>query len=89
MMLNCHLEIIVICYRQGVESMRLSLQQKFWIFNFRNALRNIQFRCVPCSKYSAAVQTPIMAGLPRERVRNNDFLFMLELIVSEPYKRNT
>ena len=71
MMLECHLDN----YHQGVESMRHGLQQKFWIFCLRNALRNIKNRCVPCRKYSAVVQAPIMADLPRERVEKVDFPF--------------
>ena len=55
--------------------MRHEMQQKFWILGLRNALRNIKIRCVPCRKYSAVVQAPIMADLPRERVEKVDFPF--------------
>ena len=71
MMLKCHLDN----YPQGVESMRHGLQQKFWILGLRNALRNIKNCCVPWRKYSAVVQAPIMADLPRERVEKVDFPF--------------
>ena len=69
MMLKCHLDN----YHQGVESMRHGLQHKFWILGLGNALRNNKNCCVPCRKYNAAVQAPIMAGLPRERVEKVDF----------------
>ena len=71
MMLNCHLDN----YHQGVESMRHGLQQKFWILGLRNALRNIKNRSVPCRRYSAVIQAPIMADLSRERVKKVDFPF--------------
>ena len=72
MMLKCQLDN----YHQGVESKRHGLQQNFWILGLRNALRNIQNRCVPCRKYSAFVQAPIMADLPRKRVEKLDFPFI-------------
>ena len=71
MMLKRHLDN----YHQVVESMRHGLHQKVWILGLRNALRNIKGRCVPCRKYSAAVQAPIMADLPRERVEKVEFPF--------------
>ena len=71
MMLKCHLDN----YHQGVERVRNGLQQKFWILDLRNALRNIKNRCVPSRKYSAVVQAPTMADLPRERVHKVDFPF--------------
>ena len=55
--------------------MRHELQQKFWILGLRNALWNIKSRCVPCWKYSAVVQVPIMADLPCEFVEKVDFPF--------------
>ena len=61
---NCH---------QGVESMRHELQQQFWILGLRNALRSIKSPCVLCRKYSANVQVPLMADIPRERVEKVDF----------------
>ena len=77
MMLKCHLDN----YHQGVESMRHGLQQKFWILGLRNALRNIKSHCVPCRKYSAVVQAPIMADLPRERVEKVHFPFTYVRVV--------
>ena len=71
MMLKCHLDND----HQGVESMRHELQQKFWILSLRNALRSNKGRCVPYKKYSANVQAPLMANLPRERVEKVDFSF--------------
>ena len=55
--------------------MRHGLQQRFWILDLRNALRNIKGRCVPCRKYSAVVQALIMADFPRETVEKVDFSF--------------
>ena len=81
MKLKCHLDN----YHQGVESMRHGLQHKFWILGLRNALRNIKSRCVPCRKYRAVVQAPIMAGLPKKEWRKLIFLlFMLESIILGP-----
>ena len=62
-------------YHQGVEIMRHGLQQKYWILGLKNALRNIKSRFVPCRIYSAVVQVPIMADLPREKVEKVDFPF--------------
>ena len=70
-MLKCHLEN----YHQGVESMRHELQQRFWILGLRNALRKLKSRCVSCRKYSASVQAPLMADLPREKVEKVEFPF--------------
>ena len=69
--LKCHLDN----YHQGVECMRHELQQRFWILGLRNALRSIKSRCVPCRKYNASVQAPLMADSPREKVEKVDFLF--------------
>ena len=41
----------------------------------RNALRSPKSRCVPCSKYSASFQAPLMADVPRERVEKVEFPF--------------
>ena len=81
MMLKAHLNN----YHQGVASMRHGLQQKFWILSLRNALRNIKIRCVPCSKYNAVVQAPIMADVPKkERRKLTSVLPMLESIIFGP-----
>ena len=51
MIKKCHLDN---CH-QDVESMLHELQQKFWIFGLRNAIRSLKSRCVPCRKYSTNV----------------------------------
>ena len=54
---------------QGVEYLRALIQQKFAIVKLRTTLRTIQTRCVTCRKRKAETLTPIMAHLPKERLR--------------------
>ena len=55
-------------HREGVEYLKSIVQQRFWITGIRNCLRAIRHSCVQCRKLNAKPETPLMAGLPPERM---------------------
>ena len=55
-------------HHEGVEYLKSIVQQRFWITGIRNCLRAIRHSCVQCRKLNAKPETPLMAGLPPERM---------------------
>ena len=55
-------------HHQGINYLRLKVQQRYAILKLRSTLRSIKSNCVLCRKFRAATIQPIMAHLPKERL---------------------
>ena len=62
-------------YREGTEYVRSILQQYYWIIGLRNALKNVELKCVKCRKQQVGGVQPLMADLPKERLEEIVFPF--------------
>ena len=62
-------------FHAGREYIRIVLRKEYWIIGLRNALRNVNAKCVKCRKQRAGVSQPFMAYLPRERLQERVFPF--------------
>ena len=62
-------------FHEGTEYVRSVLRQEYWIIGLRDALRNVQVKCVKCRKQRAEVSQPFVADLPRERLQERVFPF--------------
>ena len=61
-----------ICHHAGPEYVKSFLQQRYFIFGVRAALRTISYRCFQCRRFRAENVEPMMAPLPRCRVPSPD-----------------
>ena len=62
-------------YHEGTEYVRSILQQKYWIIGLRNALRNVEMKCVKCRKHQVGGVQPFITDLPKERLEERVFPF--------------
>ena len=72
---NCHpvVDLIVAFYHSrtghsGVEHTLAKVRQKYWIIKGRTAVKRVVYKCVPCRRKRAPLQTQLMADLPADRV---------------------
>ena len=61
-----------ICHHAGPEYVKSFLQQRYFIFGVRAALRTISYRCFQCRRVLAENVEPMMAPLPRCRFPSPD-----------------
>ena len=61
-----------ICHHAGPEYVKSLLQQRYFIFGVRAALRTISYRCFQCRRFRAENVKPMMAPLPRCRFLSTD-----------------
>ena len=61
-----------ICHHAGPEYVKSFLQQRYFIFGVRAALRTISYRCFQCRRFRAENVEPMMAPLPRCRFPSPD-----------------
>ena len=62
-------------YHEGTEYVRSILQQNYWIIGLRNALRNVNLKCVKCRKQQVGGVQPFVPDLPKERLEERVFPF--------------
>ena len=53
---------------QGVEYLRVLIQQEYAIVKLKPTLRSIVSRCITCRKRKAETLAPMMSDFPRERL---------------------
>lgn len=56
---------------QGQETVANEIRKKYWILNFRRALRKIWYSCQKCKNLRVQPMIPQMGQLPKERVTGN------------------
>ena len=55
-------------YHQGVEYLRLIVQEHYKVLKLRSSLRSIKAHCLRCREFQAVTIKPIMSDLPKERL---------------------
>ena len=58
---------------ERTEHVKNIVQQRFWIFGVRNALRSIKNKFITCRRGRAQTMTPVMTELPTERPDASNF----------------
>ena len=56
-------------YHEGMNHLRNSLRERFWILKARSTIRKVTRKCMFCRKRNAVPNPPIMGDLPDVRVR--------------------
>ncbi|XP_014676130.1 PREDICTED: uncharacterized protein LOC106816087 [Priapulus caudatus] len=52
----------------GIERTLGEIRQRFWIVKGRAAVKHVIFRCIPCRRMRASLESQRMADLPKDRV---------------------
>ena len=55
-------------FLQGVEYLRLIVQEHYTVLKLRSSLRSIKPHCLRCREFQAVTMQPIMSDLPKERL---------------------
>lgn len=53
-----------------------SLRNEFWILRARSAVRNVIYRCIPCTRETAKIPVELMGDLPDVRVNRSSRAFV-------------